>query len=113
MKTKTESSVDETPAQGQMQGVAAVAGGFGLFMPSEIAEYMCQELERYPASEAQTALSVRAAQLRADLQRYEETRELDAGEKAQVAHAVTMFREANRPNSADEGRAESAQSKPL
>lgn len=29
MKTPTESSVAETPAQGQMQGVAAVAGGFG------------------------------------------------------------------------------------
>lgn len=30
MKTKTESSVDDAAAQGQMKGVAAVAGGFGV-----------------------------------------------------------------------------------
>lgn len=87
-----------------MPGVAAVAGGFGLFMPSEIALYMCQELERYPASEAQTALSVRAAQLRADLQRYEETRELADDEKALIVQGWAKLQAAGRPNKSDEER---------
>lgn len=43
-------------------------------MPSEIAQHLCEELERWPASEQQTRLSLLASQLRKELETYEQTR---------------------------------------
>ena len=52
---------------------------------------LCEEIERYPASEQQTKCSLLASQLRKELEIYEETRPMTPDENELIEKATKQF----------------------
>lgn len=62
---------------------------------SERALHLCHAIERSPASEQLTKCSLLAAQLRKELERYEETRPMTARENALINAAWKLYGPSN------------------
>lgn len=73
------------------EAVSALVDASNMLL-SEIAQTLCEEIEKSPASEHLTKCSVLASELRREIETYEQTRPLTPEEKAKVDWAWQRFR---------------------